>query len=306
MNKEIINTEVEFLLETISDQYRHINTHQGQIPRIELDIILTNISKLYEQLLFLKKISLGDSTSHASSLQIEMPLMEIPGLNRMQAMEETETSKEKSPIVSFVVRPSFVTEAAAEAAPAEPVAEKAQASVPEIEIAPVVAELKPVVQELAPLPAVEAVNETVVQKQLETHREEIMQHQAATRKPAPASMGLFDSVSTVAGKYEEQPTLRDKISRNHTDSSLGKKYQKKAVEDLKRSIGINEKFSFINELFEGDLANYNKAIDVLNQSGSLEEAWVFIKGQLMPKYAWREESKSFLNLKDLLERRFQR
>jgi hypothetical protein len=295
MKKEHISQEIQTLVETITDQWMQMMTHRDKIPLIELDITLSNIAKLYENLSWLKKVNEKEEALPAIEAVIiaaeNQPLNVIPE----KEIPVQPLPVEKPSIVSFVVNPA-VTEV--KQLP-EPIEEVSAAVSLKLDDSPLEVTIKTESDEEKKW------KEEIAGRTNEIFREEIKRDTTAKKTPVQ-SMGLFDTVTTVAGQYEEQPTLHDKISKTQTDSSLGKKYQKKAVEDLKKSIGINEKFSFINELFEGDLGNYNKAIDTLNQSGNLEEASNYISSQLIPKYSWSDNNKSFLSLKELVERRFTR
>jgi len=64
-------------------------------------------------------------------------------------------------------------------------------------------------------------------------------------------------------KTDEQPTIADKITKS-------------TINELREAIGINEKFLFINELFNGDLNRYNKIIDELDQLPTMEGVNTYI------------------------------
>lgn len=299
MNTDQIKAQIQLLTETISEQKDHLVKHEHPIPLIELDIMLGNIAKLYQQVSDLKKILHGGTATNAHPGVQPVPVQETPEIKILDTPPVSEV-KEKQPIVSFVVRPSFVADA-----DREPATEMRNRSQQEV-----LTEEKPAAVNMAgpdmnPDQPVEfPVREKAQAASPSPVKEEPSEPKQSVRKTTVQSMGLFDTVATVAGKYEEQPTLRDKISKNHTDSSLGKKYQQKAVEDLKKSIGINEKFSFINELFEGDLNVYNKSIDAINQSGDLSIAMQYITAELSPRYGWQPNSRTFQKLLELVERRF--
>ena len=115
---------------------------------------------------------------------------------------------------------------------------------------------------------------------------------------------LFDEAPSIKNNQEATTSLYDKITSETEDKSLATKHQKNPVSDLKASIGINEKFSFINELFDGDLNAYNSAIEKLNNSNDYNSATAFIESDLSSKYDWTKDSESLNKLKDLVNRRF--
>lgn len=98
------------------------------------------------------------------------------------------------------------------------------------------------------------------------------------------------------------PSIGDKLSAQQ-DPTLADKMQQTQFTDIKSAIGINDKFLFINELFEGNLKNYNDSINRLNSFTNTEEALSEIKN-LQGKYNWEEENETLEKLKSIIERRY--
>lgn len=61
------------------------------------------------------------------------------------------------------------------------------------------------------------------------------------------------------------------------------------VEDIRMVIGINEKFQFVNDLFEGNQNEYTAAINQLNNYGSFSEAEAYLNS-IKDIYKWEDES----------------
>ena len=101
----------------------------------------------------------------------------------------------------------------------------------------------------------------------------------------------------------EAKTVAEEISEKVNEESLAEKFQKNKITDLKEAIGINEKFYFINELFDGVMKEYNEAIESLNTHLSKEEAFNYLN-QLKEERVWNEGSEALGQLKDILERKF--
>jgi hypothetical protein len=124
-------------------------------------------------------------------------------------------------------------------------------------------------------------------------------------KPYNSAMGLFDEVSTVGDSFKEKETLHHRISEITEDKSVGTKLKKKPIKDLKAAIGINEKFIFLNELFEGNSEEYNSSIDVINGCVSFAEADELLKNGAAAKYKWNLKNKYVRNdFFELVQRRF--
>lgn len=79
--------------------------------------------------------------------------------------------------------------------------------------------------------------------------------------------------------------------------------QKNPIKDLKTAIGINEKFMFVNELFEGSLQKYNENINSLNTMKSKAEAMKFME-MLKNEYSWKKDGDAYIALTDLVSRRY--
>jgi hypothetical protein len=73
--------------------------------------------------------------------------------------------------------------------------------------------------------------------------------------------------------------------------------------ELKASISINEKFLFINELFDGNLREYNITIETLNGFADLRQALEYLD-LLRLKNLWESESAAFKRLRELIEQKF--
>ncbi len=79
--------------------------------------------------------------------------------------------------------------------------------------------------------------------------------------------------------------------------------QMSSINDLREAIGINDKFLFINELFNGDLERYNKVIDELNSFSGYSGAQTYLT-ELQVQYQWKENGQAYQKLNILLERKF--
>ena len=73
-----------------------------------------------------------------------------------------------------------------------------------------------------------------------------------------------------------------------------------AIDDINRAIGINDRFLFIKELFNGDKDLFNKTISTLNACSSLDDALMY----LHENYSWSSEDSVVKQLVLLLYRRF--
>ena len=91
------------------------------------------------------------------------------------------------------------------------------------------------------------------------------------------------------------------MADRQSKKDISSKQQSKPISDLRNSIGLNEKFLFIKELFKGRPEQYNQCIDELNRSASFEGAISYIK----ENYSWEEDSEVYEKLVNLLKRKHQ-
>lgn len=76
------------------------------------------------------------------------------------------------------------------------------------------------------------------------------------------------------------------------------------IEDLEKSISLNQKFIFINDLFHGESMVYNEIINQLNTQENLKRALEILRAT-GTEYEWPVDGNPALNsLYDLVERRY--
>lgn len=93
------------------------------------------------------------------------------------------------------------------------------------------------------------------------------------------------------------------LSQQATQTNLGEKLEQAPVNDLREAIGINDKFQFINELFNGDMDQYNKVLDELNSFSSLQGALTYLS-ELSVQYDFQKTGMAFQRLKALLNKKY--
>jgi hypothetical protein len=101
---------------------------------------------------------------------------------------------------------------------------------------------------------------------------------------------------------EEENDFSGKL-KEARERSLGPRLRPRKPGDLKSAIGINEKFLIINELFGGNLRDYNETIETLNGFKDVRTAFDFLD-LLRKKNLWDAGSPVFQQLKELVEKKF--
>ncbi len=101
---------------------------------------------------------------------------------------------------------------------------------------------------------------------------------------------------------EASASLNDKLKQSKID--LGDTLTEAPVRDLKKAIGINDRFLFINELFRGDENMYERSIKTINGFSILPEAEYWIQRELKVKLGWSDANETVKQFVQLVRRRF--
>lgn len=87
-------------------------------------------------------------------------------------------------------------------------------------------------------------------------------------------------------------------------SSLADRMEHAPISDLGKAISLSQKFLFLAELFGGQSAVYEKAIDTINGYKALEEAKQFLDTEVIAKLKRSPDPEALSSFMDLVERRF--
>ncbi len=105
----------------------------------------------------------------------------------------------------------------------------------------------------------------------------------------------------VADKYQNSRTFRhDDLAKKQPQNNLSTRMQSRPINDLAKAIGLNDKFLFIRELFNGDKEKYHEAIQIINEMPTYEEAENYIR----ERFDWDEEQAEVEKFMDLVRRKF--
>ena len=160
----------------------------------------------------------------------------------------------------------------------------------------------------------------VDEKEIEEELEEIKRNAEAKNQMSinakPAMM--FDPVEDVPTLTHQTPLTNTPKEINETGGrpeSLNDRLKQSKIElsdmlteaplrDLKKAIGVNDRFLFINELFRGDEAMYERSIKTINNFSIFPEAQYWIERELKVKIGWKESDPIVKQFDQLIKRRF--
>lgn len=100
----------------------------------------------------------------------------------------------------------------------------------------------------------------------------------STEPTASVEEGEFNEAYEILFHYQEATDLSQKLSSSKLD-------------DLQKALGLNEKFLYINELFGGDVGQFQTAIKTLNDGEDFAEARRYIEQTLIEQNEWMHKTK---------------
>lgn len=102
--------------------------------------------------------------------------------------------------------------------------------------------------------------------------------------------------------HGEQRSLNDQLKQTKTE--IAHLLQETPIKDLRKAIGINDKFVFLNELFNGDEVMYERSIKTINNFHVLQEAEYWMNRELKLRLGWNDTKSSVQHFYSLVRRRF--
>ena len=99
-----------------------------------------------------------------------------------------------------------------------------------------------------------------------------------------------------------ESSLNDKLKEEKIE--LVHKLKDSPIKDLKKGIGINDKFLFLSELFRGDEDAYERSLKTINGFNILAEAEYWINRELKVKLGWNDSNEVVQHFYHLVRRRF--
>jgi|GEM_PF-458560 len=188
-----------------------------------------------------------------------------------------------------------------------------KAEKPERESEPVIAKdsISKMIENATVINSVERTEATQAKpEEIEAPLQTEVPHQAIEEKTMEARIQevkasiRYESTKTIGSTYAAGETISDKINKSHTEKSLSEKIKTQSLADLKQSIGLNERFAFINELFNGDQQLYHQSIDQINSMQVYDEAKNMLQVELKQKLNWDLNHPRMLEFDELIKRRF--
>ena len=277
MDKKKKKEKIIHDIEVLEDIIVRLNTEKD-IPEIEIDIVLDKLRNLYEEFLLLKKAGKQESNANIEVEKIveeEKPVEEIRVIEKVQAVEKEVIVEKIEP-----VEETKVVE---------------EVEIPEVkEEIPVVERPEPVAFEKV-IPEEKKSEKKVERFLLEDELTDELLPKKETKKKLTTEENLAREINQ-NGKI----SLNEKILAQNPKTDINEGIVKTPLKDIRDGIGLNDRFTYIKELFNGDVNKFNETLVNINGSRNKPEAYSFIKNN----FDWKNEDPTYKDFSELVERRF--
>jgi hypothetical protein len=112
----------------------------------------------------------------------------------------------------------------------------------------------------------------------------------------------FEEINQLMKSIHSMPVLNEKLRANQIE--IGSLLNNGPIKELKKGIGINDRFLFVQELFRGDETMYERSIKTIDGFAIYPEAQFWIQRELKLKIGWNEDSATVKHFDQLVKRRF--
>ncbi len=288
MEKEKLIIEIDLALESIKAHIKRIKNDSNKIHKMDMDLLIEKTRNIYDKLIrldgltipFETEISLTDELEIEETKTVDAVDVKVEEIEKeeVKAEEEAEITEEDAKVEDKITEEKIKVET-------------------EIEAKYKVEEVKEQIEEEQNKDdLIEEKEEILIDIQLDEVREiiEIEEDKEEKEETEKSTIDLFTSSAgpTLSDTFSEaeHPTIADKITTE-------------GINELREAIGINEKFLFINELFNGDMGRYNKVIDELDELATLEGVNTYLL-ELKIQSQWVDDNAALIKLSDMLNKKF--
>lgn len=157
-----------------------------------------------------------------------------------------------------------------------------------------------------PIDETELTDEDVVFELSEGELEEVVEEPTVETKideptqpieePKVVAPVVEEPTVVLGEKLQPQTTLGDQLAARQTVNDL-----RPRITDLRRAVGLNDKFLLIRDLFNGNGSLYEITIRKLNEFDNFDDCMIYIAEH----FAWNPNSDGAKLMMDLLERKFE-
>jgi hypothetical protein len=114
--------------------------------------------------------------------------------------------------------------------------------------------------------------------------------------------GATEGKKDIPNFTENATSLNDKLKPQQKE--LATTLQETPIKDLRKAIGINDRYLFVKELFNGDENLFEKSIKTINNFSLYPEAAFWVQKELQQKLGWKDDNEVVAVFNQLVRRRF--
>jgi hypothetical protein len=121
------------------------------------------------------------------------------------------------------------------------------------------------------------------------------------------TIGINDNPKkTFIEEFDVQPdgvSIND-VLKGTDERSLNDELNQGKIENLKSAFGFNQRYLFINKLFQGNEIMFGEAIDKIDQSTNYDDSVNYLLDTYSEKFNWGDEESTVAELFGMIDRRF--
>ena len=287
-----LTRDADDLIRKVVSRYNQLYVPSGAISQVELDLLLDDLRNLYDTFKTIEQENLNrQHPQERPQVSVASHINQEPAYTQPEQVSDAgkpatydysatkpTTEAESKPMYAPEPIPEQIAEAESQSVPTEGETEwtEQQPALKQESFTP-----QPEITE-TPKPAYGQTAQTTA-------------HEGATPLQQAAA-------STLAEKFNTPKSLSEVIASSQPSAGTGARMLLQPIADLNTGIGLNDKFSFISELFGNNPAIYEEAITRINRAVNLDEAnWIL---QKYHSHEWDHKHETHNRLKNFIKRRF--
>lgn len=123
---------------------------------------------------------------------------------------------------------------------------------------------------------------------------------SASKMPETTEIKPEKEARTLSERFGKRTSLYDSIHETVAQKNSGPVGQAKPVTTISSAIGINDRFTFIRELFNNDHMAYEETIKVLDEASNFNEAYNY----MIQQFDWDMDGETVQLLLDIIRRKY--
>lgn len=278
MNLQAKRKELTELVDNIKEHSDRL-TQSHTLPALELSVLLSKISKLHEEIIILKYELTNTEFKNVEQLLEREPLKKDE-VKTDSSSDEYQNQKDIIEKAKVEDRKESITTDSSTAKDSDDI------------------------KEIEDKKETSSLNfEPINYQEDEAHIVDNNFEDNPVENTEKATENLDKKVADIQPYEVDFQDLNSKLSAKE-DKSIVDQLQKQPIADLTTAIGLNERYLYANELFEGRMDDLKIALKELNTKGNRVEALDYFDNQLIQNNKWEAKNELVLALRLLVERRF--